>query len=109
MVAKLKELRQLKGISQQQLADVITVSQQSINKYENHGVEPDISTLIKIAGYFNVSLDYLLGRTEIKEMAEKTKLSELSEDEANLIKAYRLLNEKQKNCLLTIADSYKQS
>ena len=107
MVAKLKELRCLKGISQQQLADVITVSQQSINKYENHGVEPDISTLIKIAEYFNVSLDYLLGRTEIKEMAEKPKMSELSDEEAYLIKAYRSLNEKQKNCLLTVSDSYK--
>ena len=107
MVAKLKELRQSKGISQQQLADVITVSQQSVNKYENHGVEPDISTLIRIAEYFNVSLDFLTGRTEVKEMAETPKMSELSDDEVRIIMQYRNLNEKQKNCLRTVADSYK--
>ena len=56
MLEKLKQLRIEKGISQQQLADVIMVSQQSINKYENHNVEPEISTMIKIANYFNVDI-----------------------------------------------------
>ena len=79
MIKNLKILRQEKGISQQQLADVILVSQQSVNKYENHDVEPDIDVLIKIADYFDVSLDYLVGRTDIKEMVTKPKMSDLSE------------------------------
>lgn len=62
MIKNLKALRTQRGISQRDLAEVIMVSQQSINKYENHNVEPDIQTLIKIADYFNVSLDYLVGR-----------------------------------------------
>ena len=61
MVKNLRTLRMSKGISQQQLADVIGTSQQSINKYENHNVEPDISTLIMLADYFQVSVDYLIG------------------------------------------------
>lgn len=62
MVKNLKKLRNERGISQRDLADIIMVSQQSINKYENHNVEPDIDTLIKMADYFDVSLDYLVGR-----------------------------------------------
>ncbi len=45
MIKNLKALRKEYNISQQQLANIIGVSQQSINKYENHNVEPDIETL----------------------------------------------------------------
>lgn len=61
MVANLKKLRNEYNISQQQLADVIGVSQQSINKYENHNIEPDIETLKMMAKFFNTSIDYLVG------------------------------------------------
>lgn len=57
----LKKLRIKHKISQKQLADVIGVSQQSINKYENHNIEPDIDTLKSLANYFNTSIDYLVG------------------------------------------------
>ncbi len=107
MIANLKKLRTAKGISQQQLADILLVSQQSINKYENHGVEPDIATLIRIADYFDVSLDYLTGRTDVKEMVEKIKMSDLSGEEVHIIKKLRTLTPKQKNCILILADSYK--
>ena len=45
MVKNLKYLRTRYGISQQQLAEIAGVSQQSVNKYENHNIEPDIRTL----------------------------------------------------------------
>lgn len=61
MVKNLRKLRNEYKISQKQLADVIGVSQQSINKYENHNIEPDIETLKSIANYFNTSVDYLIG------------------------------------------------
>lgn len=63
MVANLKTLRTKFNLSQQQLADIIGVSQQSINKYENHNTEPDIETLKTLANYFNTSIDYLVGYT----------------------------------------------
>lgn len=108
MIAKLKMLRQSNGISQQQLADILTVSQQSINKYENHGVEPDIATLIKIADYFNVSLDYLTGRSDVREMAEKTKMSDLSDEEVYIIKQFRILTPNQRKCISLLIDSYNK-
>ena len=64
MLINLKQLRKSKGVSQQQLADVIGVSQQSINKYENHNVEPDIRTLISIAEYFDTTVDFVIGKSE---------------------------------------------
>ena len=53
LVKNLKMLRNEKLISQQKLADTISVSQQSINKYENHDIEPDIQTLKLLADYFD--------------------------------------------------------
>ncbi|AGX43998.1 helix-turn-helix domain-containing protein [Clostridium saccharobutylicum] len=63
---RIKLLRKDQGITQDQLAEYINVSRSSINGYENGGVEPSLSVLVKIADVFNVSLDYLLGRTEEK-------------------------------------------
>lgn len=105
MIKNLKSLRKEKGISQQQLADIILVSQQSINKYENHDVEPDIKTLTKIAEYFNVSLDYLTGRTTIKEMADAPRKSDLTENELHLIKSVKKLNKNQIACIINLIEN----
>lgn len=107
MIKNLRKLRLENGISQQQLGEILLVSQQSINKYENHNVEPDVQGLIKIANYFNVSIDYLLGRTEIKEMVEHIEPSEFSQEEIKLISKFRSLNEEQKKTVMSVAESYK--
>lgn len=72
MIANLKKLRNEFNISQQQLADVIGVSQQSINKYENHNIEPDIETLKTMARFFNTSIDYLVGYKEVETKFDNT-------------------------------------
>ncbi|MBR6940533.1 MAG: helix-turn-helix transcriptional regulator, partial [Clostridia bacterium] len=77
----LKKLRTEFKISQQQLADAIGVSQQSVNKYENQDVEPDISVLIKIADYFSVSVDYLIGRIPSHDFI----VSSLTKDEKQIL------------------------
>ncbi len=59
---RIKELMQEKGIQQQQMAELLNVSRASIYKYQQGKAEPNIETLIKIADYFDVSLDYLCGR-----------------------------------------------
>ncbi len=60
---KLKELRKSKGISQLRLAMDLNTNQNTISRYETGEREPGICELIKIADYFDVSIDYLLGRT----------------------------------------------
>ena len=106
MLKNLKTLREEYGISQKSLADEIGVSQQSINKYENHNIEPDISTLIRIANYFDTSIDFIVGHTKTRSNYDISD-SQLSQDELDIISKYRALYSKQKNCIITILDSYK--
>lgn len=63
---RLKELRKERNISQLKLSIDLNMNQNSISRYENMEREADYETLIKIADYFNVSLDYLLGRIDKK-------------------------------------------
>ena len=63
---RLRKLRQERNISQLKLAIDLNMNQNSISRYESMEREADYETLIKFADYFNVSLDYLLGRTENK-------------------------------------------
>lgn len=106
MLTNLKVLRNLKGISQQQLADVIGVSQQSINKYENHNIEPDINTLIAIADYFETSVDFVIGNTDINKKIEKVRPYDLNNDEAFLIDNYRDLSKTEKESIKLIISNY---
>jgi len=106
MLVNLRTLRHEANISQKQLADRIGVSQQSINKYENHNIEPDIATLIRIANYFQISVDYLIGNTSIRRKAEVVEEYALNHDESEVIKAYRKLSQKQKESVHTVINSY---
>ena len=64
---RLRDLREEKNITQTKLGNEIGIDQRSISFYELGKYEPDLQTLIYIAKYFNVSVDYLLGLTNIKE------------------------------------------
>ena len=106
MVKNLRLLRTKKNISQQQLAEIIGVTQQSINKYENHKIEPDIQTLIKMAEYFNTSIDYLIGHTDIDHVIEPLFRCDLNNEEVTLIENYRKLSKKQKRAIFILTESY---
>jgi transcriptional regulator with XRE-family HTH domain len=64
MEFRLKKLRKERNISQLKLAFDLNMNQNTVSRYENMEREADYETLIKIADYFNVSLDYLLGRSD---------------------------------------------
>ena len=63
---KIKELREEKGISQQELANAVNISKSSISKYEKGDRTPELETFEAIADYFNVDMDYLKGKSEIR-------------------------------------------
>ena len=109
MLPNLKILRHEYGISQQRLADAIGVSQQSINQYENHSVEPDISVLGRLADYFNTSIDFVVGRTDIRRPIEQTEAFHLNKDEADIITKYRALKISEKNCITIMVDTLLDS
>jgi transcriptional regulator with XRE-family HTH domain len=62
----LKELRDEKRLTQQELADELGVARMTINFYESNRRTPDINFAVKAANYFNVSVDYLVGNSNIK-------------------------------------------
>jgi transcriptional regulator with XRE-family HTH domain len=63
-VERLKLLRKQRHLSQVGLAIELNMNQNSISRYENGEREADYTALITIADYFDVSIDYLLGRTD---------------------------------------------
>ena len=102
----LKKLRKEHNLSQQKLADIICVSQQSIYKYENDITSPDISTLSRMADYFNTSIDYLVEHTDIPHKIEPVQETMLNAEEIDLIDCYRKMTTSQKELLQAIAKEY---
>ena len=68
MKLKIAELRKGKGISQQELADILGISYQAVSKWGTNVTLPDITMLPKIAGYYEVSVDELL---ELKPLRDE--------------------------------------
>lgn len=62
---RLKELRKEKGFTQKQLSQVLNISEDSIYNWEKGRSEPSITDLINLAIFLDVTIDYLVGRTEI--------------------------------------------
>ncbi len=63
---KIKILRKQHGLTMKELGSIVGVAESSISLYENGKRQPDYDTLQKIADYFHVSVDYLLGREDSK-------------------------------------------
>jgi len=65
---RLKKLRLEKNLTQEELGKIFNVSHATINRYEKGVHQPDSSTINKLAEFFNVSTDYLLGRSDIRDL-----------------------------------------
>lgn len=106
MIKNLRLLREKHGVSQQKLAEAIGLTQQSINKYENHKIEPDIATLMLIADFFHTTVDFLIGHSEDQAEREGVPVYRLSADEIRLINQYRQLSLKEKDSIHLVMDNY---
>ena len=117
---KLKELRLDKQITQAELSKALQISASAIGMYEQGRRQPDYATLSKIASYFNVTTDYLLGLSDHPHAPQqeppKTSNSSphqqqplqplqpdtLTPEEASLVQAYRNANDRDKSIVDTI-------
>ena len=63
---RLKELRKERGLSQIQVAIFCDITEKTYQNYELMSREPKLKILIRIADFYNVSIDYLVGRTDIR-------------------------------------------
>ncbi|MDO4154745.1 MAG: helix-turn-helix transcriptional regulator [Clostridia bacterium] len=66
----IRSLREDNDYKQKELAAVLNVSQNTYSQYENGVIELTAETLIKLADFYGVSVDYLLGRSEMKKATE---------------------------------------
>lgn len=70
-MTRIKSLRRDEGLTQQDIATMLGITRGAYANIENGKREPDIATMFFLANHFNVSVDYLLGRTDEKEPTVK--------------------------------------
>lgn len=104
----LKSLRLQYNLSQQKLADILHISQQSVYKYENNITSPDLGTLMQMADYFHTSVDYLIDYTDMPHKIEIVTDTMLNADEISMVNDYRKLSDSQKASILVVIDEYKK-
>ncbi len=102
MVKNLKFLREKNGLSQLTLAKMLGITQQTVNKYENHTTEPDISTLIRLADIFDTSVDFLVGNTQIERKYEVVYGTDLNAREMMVMERYRETDKSGQNLILSL-------
>lgn len=68
LAKRLKELRVNRRIYQKEIAEYLGLSFRGYQDYETNQTEPKLKTLIAIADYYHVSVDYLLGRTDVPDL-----------------------------------------
>jgi phage repressor protein C with HTH and peptisase S24 domain len=102
MKDQLQELRKEKKFTQEEAADKFGVKLSTYQKYERDAISPPYDILIKIADFYNVSTDYLLGRTDIKAMAGTTPAEQLdvTAAEQEIIRRYTEFPEELRLLLL---------
>lgn len=101
---RLKKLRENADINQEKLGNILGLSASTIGMYEQGRRQPDNETLIKVAEYFDVSTDYLLGKTDIK----KYDLPYENETEKELYKKLKLLSEEEQATLNSFISATKK-
>ena len=101
----LRLLREEMKLSQQKLAVEFDIAQSQIQNYETGGYQPDIETLNKYADFFDVSVDFLLGRTDIRRKPEPVTEYALNAEEQELVDRYRGLRPKQRQSLALFLDT----
>lgn len=100
---RLREIRNEKNITQIRLSIAAEVSQETISAYESGKALPSAETLIKIADFLDVSIDYLLERTDNPLVN-----SSIKDEDNEIISIYHSLDKKQKEDVLTYAKIRKQ-
>ena len=100
---KLREIRAKYKLNQSEIAKITGLSQKSISNYENAQTYPNVEALIKLADYFHISIDELIGH-EAKNIIDK---SLMSDEDIAIIEELKNLNTIQKIKILAYIDGLK--
>ena len=105
---RIKEMRNGRHLTQEELGEIIGVSQQTFSRYEKQEVLMPVVVLVRLSRYFNVSTDYLLGLTDVKRNLNQQVTVEKTIDEYyNFIEVYKRLNERDRALIWKIMNDMK--
>lgn len=109
MDSRIKQLREKRGLIQEILAAELGITQQMLSKYERDVTLIKVDILKKIATYFNVTTDYLLGVSDVKrDLQRQMKMNETLDEYYDLIEIYKDLDSYDKEMIWSIMQTVKK-
>ena len=109
MESRIKQLREKRGLIQEILAAELGITQQMLSKYERDITFIKVDILKKIAVYFNVTTDYLLGLSEVKrDLQGQMKVNETLDEYYDLVDIYKNLDKYDQEMIWSIIQIIKK-
>lgn len=109
MKNRIKELRKSRHLTQEELGEIISVTQQNLSKYENDVYEVPIDVIVKLSRYFNVTIEYLLEMTETKrDIAGQVLVNKAVDEYYDLIESFKFLEDDDQELVWSIIEKIKQ-
>lgn len=109
MESRIKQLREKRGLIQEILAAELGITQQMLSKYERDITLIKVDILQKIAVYFNVTTDYLLGISEIKrDLQGQMQMNETLDEYYDLVEVYKELDKYDQEMIWSIIQIIKK-
>lgn len=110
MESRIKQLRENRGLIQEILASELGIAQQMLSKYERDVLCIKVDVLKRIAEYFNVTTDYLLGVSEVKrDLQGQMKVNKTLDTYYDLIEIYKGLDEYDQEMVWSIMQTVKKA
>lgn len=110
MESRIKQLREKRGLIQEILAAELGITQQMLSKYEKDVILIKVDILKKIAAYFNVTTDYLLGVSDVKrDLQRQMKMNETLDEFYDLVEVYKELDSYDKEMIWSIIQTIKKT
>lgn len=103
MENRIRQLREKRGLTQETLAIELEITQQQLSKYEMNIASIKVESLKKVAAYFNVTTDYLLGTSDVKrDVVGAVEMCKTLEEYYDLVELYRGLERCDQEIVLAI-------
>ena len=109
MENRIKSLREKRGLIQELLATELGITQQMLSKYERDSSIIKVDVLKKLAGYFNVTTDYLLGLSDVKrDLTGQIRINETIDEYYDLIEVYKKLDKYDQEMIWTMIQAVRK-
>ena len=107
---RIRELRKSMNLSQETLAAILGTSQQAVSRMENGAYDIPTDLLVKMADSFNVTNDYILGRTDIKrDLSGQVRMNHEMDRYYDIVLRYQRLTDINKKTLMTMLERLEQA